>query len=371
MMLANVRNFPIARSSMELLIPWFALLVFGSVMVASAAVALSGNYLSKHLIYLMLSLLLFFTTALIPISVWSRFYLLGWIVAVVIAVLVLVPGVGREVNGASRWLPVAGFTIQAAEVAKFGLVLYLAGYLQRYSDSLAESPLKFLIPLLMSAFVAALLIAEPDLGSAVVIMAAVCSLFFLAGIKLRYVFLLLLITGLLLALLIWIEPYRMRRLISFSDPWAVPYDSGYQLVQALIAVGRGELFGLGLGEGIQKLYYLPEAHNDFIFAVIAEELGGFGAIGLVVVFSFLVLKIFAVARRCVDAGNLFAGYASYFVGLIFAFQLLINMGVNTGVMPTKGLTLPFISYGGSSLMISCALFGLVFRSSLLEGKARV
>ena len=150
----------------------------------------------------------------------------------------------------------------------------------------------------------------------------------------------------------------MRRLNSFTDPWAMPFDSGYQLVQALIAFGRGELFGLGLGEGIQKLYYLPEAHNDFIFAVIAEELGGLGAIVLVAVFSFLVLKMFA-------------GYACYFVGLIFAFQLLINLGVNTGVLPTKGLTLPFISYGGSSLMVSCALFGLVFRSSLLEGKARV
>jgi len=370
-MLAIMRNLPVGRDSMELLIPWFVLLVFGSIMVASAAIALNGNYLSKHLLYLTLALTLFLATALIPISIWSRFYLLGWVVAVVIAVLVLIPGIGREVNGASRWLPIAGFTMQASEVAKFGLVLYLAGYIQRYSDSVIESPLQFLIPLMMTTFVAGLLIAEPDLGSAVVIMAAVCTLFFLAGTKLRYVFLLLLVACLLLALLIWIEPYRMRRLNSFADPWAVPFDSGYQLVQALIAFGRGELFGLGLGEGIQKLYYLPEAHNDFIFAVIAEELGGLGAIFLIVVFSFLVLKIFAVARRCVDNSHLFAGYACYFVGLIFAFQLLINLGVNTGVLPTKGLTLPFISYGGSSLMISCALFGLVFRSSLLEGKTRV
>ena len=152
-------------------------------------------------------------------------------------------------------------------------------------------------------------------------MAAVCSLFFLAGTKLRYVLLLLLVASLLLALLIWMEPYRMRRLNSFTDPWAMPFDSGYQLVQALIAFGRGELFGLGLGEGIQKLYYLPEAHNDFIFAVIAEELGGLGAIVLVAVFSFLVLKIFAVARRCVDSGHLFAGYASLFRGPDFRFSI--------------------------------------------------
>ena len=370
-MLATMRNLPIGRDSMELLIPWFVLLVFGGIMVASAAVALNGNYLSKHLIFLVLALALFLATALVPISIWSRFYMLGWVVAVTIAVLVLIPGVGREVNGASRWLPIAGFTVQASEVAKFGLVLYLAGYIQRHSGSVVESPLKFLIPLMMTTFVAALLIAEPDLGSAVVIMAAVLSLFFLAGTKLRYVLVLLLVACLLLAILISVEPYRMRRLNSFTDPWAIPFDGGYQLVQALIAFGRGELFGLGLGEGIQKLYYLPEAHNDFIFAVIAEELGGLGAIALVAVFSFLVLKIFAVARRCVDGNHLFAGYACYFIGLIFAFQLLINLGVNTGVLPTKGLTLPFISYGGSSLMISCALFGLVFRSSLLEGKARV
>ena len=370
-MLLAMRNLPVGRDALELLIPWFVLLAFGSIMVASAAVALNGNYLSKHLIFLVLALALFLATALVPISIWSRFYMLGWLLAITIAVLVLIPGVGREVNGASRWLPIAGITIQAAEVAKFGLVLYLAGYIQRYSGSVVESPLQFVIPLIMSALVAALLIAEPDLGSAVVIMAAVCTLFFLAGTKLRYVFVLLLIACLSLALLIWLEPYRMRRLNSFVNPWDMPFDSGYQLVQALIAFGRGELFGLGLGEGIQKLYYLPEAHNDFIFAVIAEELGGLGAIGLVVVFSFLVCKIFTVARRCVDANHLFAGYACYFIGLIFAFQLLVSLGVNTGVLPTKGLTLPFISYGGSSLMISCALFGLVFRSSLLEGKTRV
>lgn len=369
MMALDLSKYSVDRDVMELLIPWLGLLVFGAVMVGSAAVALNGNFLSKHLLFLALSLMLFLFTALMPISFWSKFYLFGWAAAVTIALLVLIPGIGREVNGASRWLPIAGFTVQASEVAKFGLVLYLAGYLQRYADSVTTSPLKFLIPILMSSFVAGLLIAEPDLGSAVVIMAAACTLFFLAGIKLRYFFLLLLIAGMLLALLIWIEPYRLRRLNSFSDPWAFQYDSGYQLVQALIAFGRGEIFGLGLGEGIQKLFYLPEAHNDFIFAVIAEELGGIGALCFIGVFSFLVWKIFSVAKRCIRGGHYFAGYASYFVGLIFAFQLLINVGVNTGVLPTKGLTLPFISYGGSSLMISCALFGLVFRSSLIKDKA--
>jgi cell division protein FtsW len=172
--------------------------------------------------------------------------------------------------------------------------------------------------------------------------------------------------GLLFALMIWLEPFRMRRMIAFTDPWAVPFDTGYQLVQALIAFGRGELFGLGLGEGIQKLSYLPEAHNDFIFAVIAEELGSVGAIALIALYSFFVLVVLSVAKRCLFAGNRFAAYCCYFAGFIFAYQFLVNVGVNVGVLPTKGLTLPFISYGGNSLIISCALFALVLRCSWAE-----
>jgi cell division protein FtsW len=350
-----------SRDFLPLLVCWLLLLAFGLVMVSSASVALNGNYANKHIVYLVISVLAFFVTFILPLSVWNKLYLIGWLGALAFAVVVLLPGVGHTVNGATRWLQISGFTLQASEVAKFGLMIYLAGYLHRYGEQLSAEPAKIFVPLGMIVVVCGLLIVEPDLGSAVVIVAASIALLFIAGAQLRYFLLLLIAAGAALALLIWIEPYRMQRLLAFIDPWAMPYDGGYQLVQALIAFGRGELFGLGLGEGVQKLYYLPEAHNDFIFAVIAEELGVIGALTLVAVYSLFIVKIFSVARAQVEQDALFSGYCCYFIGLIFAFQLLINLGVNTGALPTKGLTLPFISYGGNSLIISSAMFGFVLR----------
>ena len=218
----------------------------------------------------------------------------------------------------------------------------------------------------MVLIVCALVVAEPDLGSAAVVLATTLSVLFMAGAKLRFVLMMIVGGTLLFALMVWLEPFRMRRMVAFTDPWAVPFDTGYQLVQALIAFGRGELLGLGLGEGIQKLSYLPEAHNDFIFAVIAEELGSIGAIALIALYTFFVCLVLSVAKRSLQAGNLFAGYCCYFVGFIFAYQFLVNVGVNVGVLPTKGLTLPFISYGGNSLMVSCALFAFVLRCSWVQ-----
>ena len=354
MIFAAVHNPFVSKSFTQLLLCWLALLAFGLIMVSSAAIALNGNYANKHLVYLVVGLLAFFVTFILPLRVWNSLYLVGWLGALAFAVVVLLPGVGHTVNGATRWLQVGGFTLQASEAAKFGLMIYLAGYLHRYGEQLSVEPAKIFVPLSMIAVVGALLVVEPDLGSAVVIVAASVALLFIAGAQLRYFLLLLVVAGGLLALLIWLEPYRMQRLLAFIDPWATPFDGGYQLVQALIAFGRGEIFGLGLGEGIQKLYYLPEAHNDFIFAVIAEELGVVGALTVLAVYSLFIIRIFAVAREQLNGGELFAGYCCYFVGLIFAFQLLINLGVNTGALPTKGLTLPFISYGGNSLIISSA-----------------
>ena len=248
---------------------------------------------------------------------------------------------------------------------------FLAGYLSHYHDNLRQSPNRILVPLALVFIVCALVVAEPDLGSAAVVLAATLSVLFMAGAKLRFVLLMVVGGALLFALMVWLEPFRMRRMAAFTDPWAVPFDTGYQLVQALIAFGRGELLGLGLGEGIQKLSYLPEAHNDFIFAVIAEELGSIGAIALIVLYTFFVALILSVAKRSLQTGNLFAGYCCYFVGFIFAYQFLVNVGVNVGVLPTKGLTLPFISYGGNSLMVSCALFAFVLRCSWAEDMAPV
>ena len=345
---------------------WLTLVIFGVVMVGSAAIALPGNYLVKHLFYLVVAAVGFMPIIAIPTSLMSRLATPAWFVTIVISVLVLLPGIGLEVNGAKRWLRIAGFTIQASEVAKIGVMLYLASYLARFAQTLPHEPKRLFIPLGMVGLVLGLLIAEPDLGSAVVIMVASAGLLFLAGVKLRYFFLLVAVLLALLVLLIWIEPYRMQRLTSFSDPWSVAFGSGYQLTQALIAFGRGEMFGLGLGESIQKLYYLPEAHNDFIFAVIAEELGAFGTVSVLLVFTLLILKIMKIAKRQLEVRKFFAGYACYFIALVFACQLLISLGVNTGVLPTKGLTLPFVSYGGNSLLVSCAMCAVVFRCLIEE-----
>ena len=367
----TVRVFNVPRHSLYLLVTWMVLLAFGTIMVGSASVAMPGDYIIKQLVNLCISLFLALMVLTIPLTTWTRFYWLGWVISLFLVVLVLVPGVGYEVKGATRWVRIGGFSLQAVEVAKFGLMIFLAGYLSHYHDNLRQSPNRILVPLALVFIVCALVVAEPDLGSAAVVLAATLSVLFMAGAKLRFVLLMVVGGALLFALMVWLEPFRMRRMAAFTDPWAVPFDTGYQLVQALIAFGRGELLGLGLGEGIQKLSYLPEAHNDFIFAVIAEELGSIGAIALIVLYTFFVALILSVAKRSLQTGNLFAGYCCYFVGFIFAYQFLVNVGVNVGVLPTKGLTLPFISYGGNSLMVSCALFAFVLRCSWAEDMAPV
>ena len=353
-----------AQGVVPLLVSWILLLAIGTVMVGSASIALGGDYLNKHLLFLAVSVIGTALVFAVPTAFWEKLYLLGWLVPVALAVLVLIPFIGHEANGATRWVRLGGFSLQAAEVAKFGLCLYLAGYLSRYHDRIVDDANVLFVPLAMVAAVCGLLIAEPDLGSAVVIVAATVSLLFLAGAKLRYFALILVLGALALVLLIMFAPWRMQRMIAFLDPWSVAFGSGYQLTQALIAFGRGGLDGLGLGEGVQKLYYLPEAHNDFIFAVIAEELGGIGAICVVLLLAYAVLQVLLLARHNVAEGRMFAGFAAYFTGLVLGIQLLVNLGVNTGVLPTKGLTLPFLSYGGNSLIVSCAMIGVVLRGSL-------
>jgi len=349
------------------IVPWMGLLVIGTIMVGSAAVALGGSYLNRHILFLGVAAVVSVMVFAVPPRWWHRLYVLGWLVSVVIAVAVLIPGIGTEVNGAQRWLRFGGFSIQAAEIAKFGLCVYLAGYLSRHYDKLSSDPEVLFVPLVMVGVVCALLIAEPDLGSAVVIVAASAGLLFLAGAKLRYLLLILLVGAGALALLVVVAPYRMQRLIAFVDPWSVAFGSGYQLTQALIAFGRGELLGLGLGEGVQKLYYLPEAHNDFIFAVVAEELGVVGAILLALLLAYLIVQVFVLAKRNVERGGTFAAMVAYFTGLLLGIQFLVNLGVNTGVLPTKGLTLPFVSYGGNSLIVCCAMLALVLRTSMDSG----
>jgi len=357
------------RVDWTLVLVWAAVLGLGVVMVASSAMAMSSMFVVRHVVYLLIGLMTCAMVFSVPLAWWEKFHRLAWLAAVVLCAVVLIPGVGLEVNGARRWIGLGSFSLQASEFAKFFLLLYLAGYLARFADTLGDSLGALMRPVGMMAVVAGLLLLEPDFGSVVVLGVAASGMFFVAGARLRHFLLLVAAIGAVFLLLAIVQPYRLQRLVSFTDPWAFAYGSGYQLTQALIAFGRGEITGLGLGEGIQKLFYLPEAHNDFIFAVIAEELGLLGAVAVVGLFAVLVVRVLRIAKAAMDERRPFAAYLTYGVGLILGIQCLINFGVNTGVLPTKGLTLPFVSFGGNSLMVSCAMLGLVLRAQL-EGKSR-
>ena len=275
--------------------------------------------------------------------------------------LVLVPGVGVEVNGAARWINAGLFRMQVSEPAKLLFIIYLARYLARHGEEVRSRISGFIKPIGLLAIAALLLLLEPDFGATVVLTATVMGMIFMAGVKLLQFSGLLGGAGLLLASLAVSSPYRMNRLTTFMDPWADPFDSGFQLTQSLIAIGRGEWFGVGLGSSIQKLFYLPEAHTDFVFAVLAEELGLLGVCFVIVVYAVLVWRAFLIAAQAARAENLFAAYLAYGIGIWFGLQSFINIGVNMGLLPTKGLTLPLMSYGGSSMIVMCAAIALLLR----------
>jgi len=352
----------------RLLLAVVALASIGLVMVASASISYAAHtyddaffFFKRHLIYLGLGLVFGFAVFQLPVRVWYRYSNLIVAGSLLLLLLVLIPGIGREVNGSRRWISLGILNLQVAEVAKLAAIIYIAAYLQRHQFAIKAVWHTFLRPLMFIIAMVALLLAQPDFGSAVVILGTVMGLFFLGGVRL-WVF-----GGLLgaavgsLALLAVSSPYRMKRLVSFLDPWSDQFNSGYQLVQSLIAFGRGEWFGVGLGNSVQKLFYLPEAHTDFVFAIFAEEMGLFGVVLVIGLLVFLVLRIFAIARLAVHRQDWFAAYAVFGIGILFAGQAFINIGVTSGLLPTKGLTLPFVSYGGSSLLISSVMIALVLR----------
>ena len=348
-----------------------ALSAAGFVMMGSASMDYAaeqyGNpfyHILRHGIYLALGAGALYASLQLPVKLWESAGPALLVIGLAVLALLLVPGIGREVNGATRWIGFGPVNLQPSELMKLFFVVYLAGYMTRRQRELRASWFGMLKPLGLLGLVMGLLLLEPDFGAAVVIAGTSMAMLFLGGARLLP-FIVLLALALVGAgfVAVW-SPYRLQRLITFLDPWSDMFASGYQLTQALIAFGRGEIFGLGLGEGIQKLFYLPEAHNDFIFAVIAEELGVVGALTLIALFALLVIRIFRVGRTALLEGNYFGGYLAYGVGLMLGFQCLVNLGVNTGVLPTKGLTLPFVSYGGNRLMVSCAMIGFVLRLQL-------
>ena len=347
---------------------WVLLLGLGVVVVTSASTELATSHhgdpyhhLMRHGIYLAVALCGAVVVLAVPTRLWRHLAAPGYFLTLLLLLLVLLPGVGREVNGALRWISLGPVSFQPSEAAKFLLVLYLAHYLARRREEVRTSFVAMMRPLGWLLVPAMLLLAEPDLGATVVIFGAAGGALLLAGARLRDMAVLAVLGGGALALAVWLEPYRLKRLKAFLDPWAVQYDDGYQLTQALIAIGRGEWFGVGLGEGLQKLFYLPEAHTDFIFAVIAEELGAVAAIAVCLLFAGLVLRGLWHGRAAEVRGDAFAAYLAYGAALMLGVQALVSLGVNTGLLPTKGLTLPFVSYGGNALIASCALLALCLR----------
>jgi cell division protein FtsW len=363
----NENSVPVLYDRYLLLVT-LALLSIGLLMLASASIPVSDHFyhnpfhfLLRQVSCLFLGLILAAVTLRLELSVWQRFGGILLIVSIVLLSIVLIHGVGRQINGSMRWIGVGPVGLQVSEFAKLAVIIYMAGYLVRHEEAVRASASGFLRPLLILGIIGFLLLKEPDFGATTVILVTALGMMFLAGARLWQFLVLFLFVVAGLFFLALSSPYRLLRLTTFLNPWANPFDSGYQLTQSLIAFGRGGWFGVGLGESIQKLFYLPDAHTDFLFAVTAEELGLVGAIFIILLFILFIGRIFKIGRYAEHQERLFAAYLAYGIGVWIAVQAMINMGVNIGLLPTKGLTLPLMSYGGSSMMATCVAIALLFR----------
>lgn len=344
------------------------LLLYGLIMVGSASMEVGaktyGNafhLLTRHSMYLVISGVAAVVAISVPVHVWQRWDagLLGF--AFLLLVIVLIPGIGKEVNGSTRWIALGPFSLQGSEFVKLFVMIYMAGYLVRRSEEIETSLSGFAKPLVVLTLIVLLLLGQPDFGAAIVIISAAIGMIFLAGVPYRFFLPLVALCVSAVALIATLQPYRLARLTAFADPWEHQFGSGYQLTQALIAFGRGEWFGLGLGNSIQKLFFLPEAHTDFLFSIIAEELGIIGAGLVILLFAALVIRGLAIGNEAKTKALMFHAYLAYGIALILGIQASVNLGVNLGVLPTKGLTLPLMSYGGNSLIVSCMMIAILLR----------
>lgn len=344
------------------------LMIFGLLMVASASMVISDqlyhhpfHYMLRQVIYLIAGIVLAWGMTRIPLQFWEENSFTLLLLCFLVLVAVLVPDIGKVVNGSRRWIHVGFLSLQVSEAVKLMAILYLAGFLQRHLQEVQTKLSGFMKPLIFFGVMGFLLLLEPDFGATSVIAMTALTLLFIAGARLLP-FLIIFFSVLVgMAALAITTPYRLQRLTTFLNPWEHAYGSGYQLTQSLIAFGRGGLFGVGLGNSVQKLFYLPEAHTDFIFAVIGEELGLVGELLLIGLFVILVIRIIHIAQTALQQEQFFAGFLAWGIGLWMSFQVVINIGVNIGMLPTKGLTLPLISYGGSSLWVSCIAMGIILR----------
>lgn len=338
----------------------------GFVMVTSASMPVAErlfnnpfHFTLRHGIFLGLSFIYLAVSVSLPMAWWKKAN--PYLLLAGMALLVLVLLIGREVNGSQRWIGLGPFNMQVAEIAKLYFFSYLAGYLVRKRDEVKENFMGFVKPIIVFVVYAGLILMQPDLGTVVVMFVTTVGLLFLAGAQLWQFFMLIMAGGGLIVMLIVFSPYRWARVTSFWDPWDDPFGKGYQLVQSLMAYSRGSWWGQGLGNSIQKQEYLPEAHTDFIFSVIAEETGFIGVLSILAILCVLVFRALIIGKKALQNGKEYEGYFALAIGIWFAFQTMVNIGASAGILPTKGLTLPFVSYGGSSMLMMTIAIGILLR----------
>jgi len=362
---------PVSEIDPVLAWPALILLTLGLVMVYSASIATAEDnlftgyqaeyFLIRHMLFLGVGLVAGLAVFRVPMEIWQRMAPWLFLIGVVLLALTLIPGIGLKVGGGRRWLPMGPVNLQPSELIKLFAAIYAADYTVRKLDVMSSFKKGFMPMMGVILFVGCLLLFEPDFGAFVVVAAIAFGVLFLGGVGIR-VFLLLGLAAIVgFILLVWIQPYMRARILGFMDPWADPFGDGYQLTHALIAFGRGEWFGVGLGGSIEKLFYLPQSHTDFLLAVIAEELGFVGVFVVVGLFALLVQRAFVIGREAIRLERYFSGLVAQAIGLWIGVQAFINMGVNMGLLPTKGLTLPLMSYGGSALLANCMALGILLR----------
>jgi len=344
------------------------LLSLGLVFVASSSITVTENtttnplyYFWKQLVAAGIGVGLACIIIKIPLYIWQQCSAYLIIFGLLLLILILIPGIGKEVNGSMRWIKMGPVSIQGSELIKVFVIIYLARYIVRHEESIRQSLKGFIRPIGVIILITGLLLLQPDYGTAVIIFTTALCMLFMGGVPFGRFFAWTLAAGMALVSLAITSPYRLQRLTSFLDPWQDPFNSGFQLTQALIAFGRGDWFGVGLGSSVQKLFYLPEAHTDFIFSVLAEELGLVGSVTVILLFFFIIWRSFVIAQIARQSGKHYAASLAYGIGSIIGMQAFVSIGVNMGILPTKGLTLPFISYGGNSMIISCILLAILIR----------
>ncbi|PSJ16406.1 putative lipid II flippase FtsW [Nitrosomonas supralitoralis] len=367
-----INQKPRVMADFDQALVWSTLLLLsiGLVMIYSASIAIAeaqygsdraGYYLWRHIAYLGFGLILGLIAFQVPMQIWQKYIAYLFMIGVLLLILVLVPGIGHEVNGSQRWISLYVVNIQPSEYMKFFMVLYAADYVNRKAADLNSLKKGFLPITIVLSIVGVLLLLEPDFGAFFVVSALAMSILFLGGVSLKIFIGLIGILAIGIYELILSSPYRLSRVVAFMDPWADPYGKGYQLSHALIAFGRGEWLGVGLGGSVEKLFYLPEAHTDFLLSVLAEELGFVGVAVVIVLFMWLITRAFVIGRLAAKLDSPFSALVAQGIGVWIGLQVLINMGVNMGVLPTKGLTLPLLSYGGSSITASCIALAVLLR----------